>query len=258
MQRSKVEDLTVQRYPTRRELGEDAARDAVAYLGELLRQQQTARVIFAAAPSQSEFLETLCALPGVDWGRVEAFHMDEYAGLSGDDPRSFGSFLRTRVFDRLPFRAVHYLNGMAPDLEAECQRYGALLSAAPIDAVFMGIGENGHIAFNDPPVADFNDPAAVKLVELDQICRLQQVHDGCFPSLDEVPVRAVTLTVPTLFSGRRLFCMVPAATKAKAVRDTLQGPVSERCPASILRRHPDAVLYIDADSGSLLESGGQS
>ena len=173
------DSLAVRIYADRTAMGAAAARDGAALLRRLLAQQDTVRAVFAAAPSQNEFLEALCAAPDIDWKRVTAFHMDEYVGLDAAAPQGFGNFLRARVFDRLPFGQVCYLTGNAPDVEAECSRYAGLLAQAPIDIVFMGIGENGHIAFNDPPVAEFDDPAAVKVVALDEVCRNQQVHDGC-------------------------------------------------------------------------------
>lgn len=243
--------LAVRVYRDRRELGEAAAADIARALEQVLARKPVCNMIFAAAPSQNETLAALCRRADLPWNRVNAFHMDEYVGLPGDAPQRFGRFLRERLFDRLPFGAVHLLDGNA-DPQAECLRYGQLLQANPVDIVCMGIGENGHIAFNDPPVADFNDPLPVKPVTLEEACRLQQVHDGCFAALDDVPRQALTLTIPSLLAGAALFCMVPAATKARAVRDTVQGPVSTACPASILRRHPAATLYLDPDSGSLL------
>jgi glucosamine-6-phosphate deaminase len=151
---------------------------------------------------------------------------------------------------------VNYIDISATDADAECARYASILGESPIDIVVMGIGENGHIAFNDPPVADFCDAAAVKPVALDAVCRQQQVNDGCFASLSDVPKTAITLTVPTLFAGGALFCIVPAKTKAVAVKNTLSGEIGEWCPATVLRRHEDAVLYLDADSGALLEEMG--
>ena len=244
--------LRVRVYATRAEMGAAAAADGAALLKKLLMQQSTVRCVFAAAPSQNEFLQALCEAQGIDWSRVTAFHMDEYIGLDVDAPQGFGNFLKERIFGRVPFAAVHYLAGGAADIEAECTRYTTLLNEAPIDIVFMGIGENGHIAFNDPPVADFNDPCTVKRVALDETCRNQQVHDGCFAALDDVPTHALTLTVPALAGARHQLCIVPAPTKAQAVRDTLEGPVSESCPASVLRTCADAVLYLDADSAKLL------
>ena len=233
-------------------MGQEAARRAGECIRALLAEKDEINMIFAAAPSQNETLKYLMQEEGIDWSRVNAFHMDEYVGLSREAPQSFGRYLYEHVFSHLPFKCVNYLRGDAPDAEAECERYSALLRENPVDVVMLGIGENAHIAFNDPPVADFDDPALVKPVALDEICRNQQVHDGCFATLDDVPTHALTLTVPALMHAAQVFCVVPAATKARAVRDTLLGDIRTACPASILRRHPAATLYLDADSASLL------
>ena len=245
--------LTVQIFETRADMGQFAAADIKTCILSLLEGKDTVNMIFAAAPSQNEVLAALVADTDIPWNRVNAFHMDEYVGLSPDAPQGFGNFLKEHIFGLVPFRSIHYIDVSAPDAEAECARYAALLQQYPTDIVVMGIGENGHIAFNDPPVADFSDPLAVKPVALDDICRNQQVHDGCFAHIDEVPKTAITLTVPTLFAGKHLFCIVPAKTKALAVCTTLTDGISERCPATILRRHPSAVLYLDSDSSSLLD-----
>ena len=208
-------------------------------------------MIFAAAPSQNEFLAALAAAPGIEWNRIHALHMDEYVGLPADAPQGFGNFLRAAIFGQVPFASVDYI-GTESDPDETCRRYAALLQGIQVDIVCMGIGENGHIAFNDPPVADFNDPLTIKKVALDETCRLQQVHDGCFARIEEVPRYAVTLTVPTMFRARYIFCIVPAPTKANAVRATVCGPISEQCPASILRTHEHAILYTDSDSAALL------
>ena len=247
------DSLTVRIYPDRAQMGAAAAQDAADLLRRLLSEQSQVRAVFAAAPSQNEFLQALCEAPGIDWSRVTAFHMDEYIGLDPAAPQGFGNFLRERILGRLPFAQVFYLDGNAPDPAAECRRYGGLLAQAPLDVVFLGIGENGHIAFNDPPVADFQDPYAVKVVKLDEVCRNQQVHDGCFARLDQVPTHALTLTVPTLAGAKHLLCIVPAAAKAAAVQNTVEGPVADACPASILRTRPGAVLYLDSDSARLLK-----
>ena len=245
--------LTVNIFETRADMGQAAAKDIKACMLSLLDTQETINMIFAAAPSQNEVLAALVADTDIPWDRVNAFHMDEYVGLSPDAPQGFGHFLKAHIFGLVPFRSIHYINISATDAEAECARYSALLQQYPTDIVVMGIGENGHIAFNDPPVADFNDPLAVKPVTLDDVCRNQQVHDGCFSHLDDGPQRAMTLTVPTLFAGKHLFCIVPAKTKAPAVYATLYGEISEKCPATILRRHQSAFLYLDGDSSSLLD-----
>lgn len=247
--------LTVHLFDTRAEMGAAAAEACVAEMNRLLQTKDSLRIIYAAAPSQNEFLAGLVQAGRegrMDFSRVHAFHMDEYVGLSPEAPQGFGNFLRDRLFGLLPFASVEYLNGNAADPAAECARYTALLQAAPIDMVLMGIGENGHIAFNDPHVADFHDPAWVKVVELDGTCRQQQVNDGCFASLDEVPTHALTLTVPTLLRPTVGFCVVPATTKANAVRAALEGPVSETCPASILRTTGNISLWLDPDSASKL------
>jgi glucosamine-6-phosphate deaminase len=249
-----VDELSVRRYASRGEMGVSAARDVVERMSALLRSKDTINVIFAAAPSQNEFLEALCGDTAIDWRRVNAFHMDEYVGLPEEAPQRFGNFLKERIFARLPFRAVHFLNGNAPDPASECARYEALLRSMPPDVVCMGIGENTHIAFNDPHVADFKDRHLVKVVDLDGPCRQQQVNDGCFSSLGQVPTHALTLTVPALFQGAYIFCMVPGVKKADAVYHTLYEPVGERYPSTILRTHAHAVLYLDADSSSKLKA----
>ena len=244
--------LTVHVYSSRTEMGEAAARDIKAAIAACLAERETINMIFAAAPSQNEVLAALAHDPEIAWDRVNAYHMDEYIGLAADAPQGFGNFLREHLFGLAPFRTVNYIDITAADPEAEAERYAALLRDNPPDIVVMGIGENGHIAFNDPPVADFADPRAVKPVKLDEVCRQQQVNDGCFASLDAVPTHAITLTVPTLVSAPQLFCIVPAPTKAKAVQATVEGKIGEHCPATILRRQPSAVLYLDPDSAALL------
>ena len=248
-----TDKLTVKIFSTRAEMGNQAAKEICDTIRQLLSQKAQINMIFAAAPSQNEVLDALVHAENIDWGRIRAFHMDEYIGLSKDAPQGFGNFLRQHLFDLVPFHSVNCIDIAATDAEAECARYADLLAQYPADIVVMGIGENGHIAFNDPPVADFHDPAAVKMVQLDETCRNQQVHDGCFARLEDVPTHAVTLTVPSLVSAPYLFCIVPARTKAVAVRETLQGSIDEHCPASILRTRDNAVLYLDADSASLIE-----
>jgi glucosamine-6-phosphate deaminase len=208
---------------------------------------------FASPPSQNEFLYELREIPGIDWKRVTAFHLDEYVGLPNTAPQNFGQFLRVRLFEKVRPGTVHYLDGTAEDLGAECVRYGSLLENHPFDIACIGIGENGHIAFNDPPVADFNDPQLVKVVDLDLMSRQQQVHDGCFKDLESVPKKALTLTIPAIFSARFVYCMVPAPSKAEAVKKTLEGPIGIACPATILRRHENATLFLDKDSAAGLK-----
>jgi len=252
MQTYQFDKLIVKKADSRAEMGKTAASDCAEVLRKLLGEKETVSMIFAAAPSQNETLDALIAEPGIDWTRVTAFHMDEYVGLANDHPQSFGTYLREHIFSRLPFGKIHYIRGDAEDSREECARYSALLTENPPDIVCLGIGENGHIAFNDPGVADFNDPALVKPAELDEVCRMQQVHDGCFPGIDDVPTHALTLTVPALANAAYLFCSVPAATKAEAVRRTCREEITENCPATIMRRHSHAILYCDPDSGKLI------
>ena len=246
-----VDKLCVEVYPTRALMGRAAAHDVAERMQAILCEKQTLTMIFAAAPSQNELLDELCQIEGLPWDRVTAFHMDEYAGLPSRAPQAFGQFLRERIFDRVKPGAVHYVNGEAPDLEAECQRYEALLAQNPPDIVCLGIGENGHLAFNDPGIADFHDPHLIKIVELEDTSRVQQVHDGCFPNLDAVPKRALTLTIPALTRAPWMYCVVPGPTKTAAVRATLTGPITDQCPATILRQHPGATLYLDRVAAGL-------
>lgn len=239
--------LKVEVYETRSAMGQAAAKAAAAKIRELLAAKPRVRMIFAAAPSQNEFLAALIKEEGIDWSRITAFHMDEYIGLPEDAPQRFSKFLCDGLFDIVKPGELHLIQS-SRGIDEECARYGALLKEAPIDIICLGIGENGHIAFNDPPVADFNDPYAIKAVELDEPCRQQQVNDGCFPSFADVPTHALTLTIPTMMSGAHLFCMVPGPTKRNAVRETLNGPISTACPATVLRTHEDCTLYVDLDS----------
>ena len=243
--------LTVRILRSRAEMGKAAARDVAAEMRRLLAQRAEISMIFAAAPSQNETLAALAAEEGIDWGRVNAFHMDEYVGLAPGAPQTFASYLKEHLFDLVPLKSVHLIDPSG-DAEREAGRYAALLGQYPADITVLGIGENGHIAFNDPGVADFRDPLAVKKVPLDEVCRMQQVHDGCFPALSDVPEYALTLTVPSLTRAGAMFCSVPAPSKAEAVFRTVTGPISEECPATILRTHPHAVLYCDPDSGEKL------
>ena len=246
------DNLKINIYSSRDEMGKAAAADVKAAILRALEGKEMINMIFAAAPSQNEVLENLAHDTEIPWGRVNAFHMDEYIGLDKNAPQGFGNFLRDHIFGVAPFASVNYIRIDAPDAEKECERYSELLRQNPVDIVVLGIGENGHIAFNDPPFADFNDTKLVKTVKLDEVCRNQQVNDGCFAKIDDVPTHALTLTVPTLMSGKELYCIVPAKTKANAVFATVNGKICEDCPASVLRTHSAATLYLDPDSSSLL------
>jgi glucosamine-6-phosphate deaminase len=246
-----VDALSVRVYATHDDLAADAARLAHAALQRALAAQGQAAVILASAASQVRFLAVLTSLPGLDWSRITCFHMDEYLGISAEHPASFRRFLRERVEAIVRPRAFHYLAGDALEPIKECDRYTRLLGAQPIDLCCLGIGENGHVAFNDPPVADFDDPRTVKIVGLDEACMRQQVGEGAFPDLAAVPKYALTLTVPALCAARQMLCIVPERRKAQAVRDTLRGPIHTACPASFLRRKPHCTLVLDAESAGL-------
>ena len=243
--------LQVQVFSSRAAMGAAAGKDVVQRINRLLQQQQTVRIVFAAAPSQAELLACLVGDGSIDWSRVEAFHMDEYIGLPPGAPQRFSRFLMEHLFGKVKPGRVHLIDD-SEGIEAACEAYTALIKQAPIDIVCLGIGENGHIAFNDPPVADFNDPHIIKPVVLDRACKQQQVNDGCFASIGAVPVQALTLTIPALLSGRYLYCVVPGPTKSEAVKNTLTGPVTTACPASVLRTHPQCCLYLDSAAYSQL------
>ncbi len=229
-------------------LGAAASTYAAGRLRELLSAQGRARVIFAAAASQTEFLTALSAAEGIDWSRVEAFHLDEYVGLTLGHPRSFGTWLDEHIWTLVQPGRIEKLDGgsaAANGPDAECGRYGALIDDGGIDLALIGVGENGHLAFNDPHVADFADPLTVKPVTIDDTSRRQQVRDGAFPSLEEVPQLAMTVTMSAILASRVISVVVPGAQKATAVARMLQGPIETACPASALRRHPDAVMFLD-------------
>jgi glucosamine-6-phosphate deaminase len=251
--------LAVEIHADRPAMGEAAGRAAAAHLHDVIAAQGHARVIFACAPSQDEFLTSLIAASrsghtAVDWSRVTAFHMDDYVGLAGTHPQSFRTYLREHLLSHVKVGAFHPIPAEEPDAAGVCARYTALLAEKPIDLICLGIGENGHIAFNDPPVADFEDPHLIKIVELDHACRQQQVNDGCFPNLDAVPRHAFSLTVSIFRRARRLSIHVPGPRKAAAVQATIEGPITTACPASILRLHPEATLFIDRASAQLLRT----
>jgi len=247
----KADSLNIEIFESNDLMGKAGAELVAQRIGLLLKTQPFVNIIFAAAPSQNSFLASLIILD-IDWTKVNAFHMDEYIGLPADAPESFGNFLKDSLFGKVPLHTVNYLNGNAADKEQECLRYTQLLETNPVDIVCMGIGENGHIAFNDPPVADFNDPQKVKVVELDDACRQQQVNDGCFPGLDKVPVRALTLTIPTLMSAKHVYCFVPGKRKAEAVKNTLKQDIIAEYPSTILRKHPNAILFLDKLSSAMI------
>jgi glucosamine-6-phosphate deaminase len=232
-----------------------AADDVAAILGDAVARNGTAYAMFATGNSQLAFVDALVShTANVPWSDVVVFHMDEYVGVGPDHPAGFQRWIRERIADPAKPRATHYLDGLAPP-EEECARYAGLLASHPLDLCCLGIGENGHLAFNDPPVADFDDTRRVKVVELDAACRRQQVNEGHFATDDDVPRLAMTVTIPALLAAARVVAVVPDRRKAEAVRDALEGPVTTACPASILQRTPQATIYLDGESAGLLRAG---
>ena len=239
-------------------MGGAAAEHAAERLRGVLAAEPRCRVIFAAAASQQDMLDTLAGIDGIDWSRVDAFHLDEYVGLAQGDPRSFGAWLGDHIWSRVRPGRVELLDGANPDTDAECRRYGALLDDGGIDLALIGIGENGHLAFNDPHVADFEDPLTVKVVEIDETSRRQQVRDGAFDAFDDVPRLAMTVTMSAILASRAISVIVPGAQKAVAVARALDGPVETACPASALRRHPNVTLFVDVPAFSLVQTAAAS
>lgn len=248
----RADKLNVYVYESRPSMGKAAASVIASEIRQLIEQRGRAVVIFASAPSQNEFLANLVEAPAIDWSRVIAFHLDEYLGMDDSAPQSFRRFLIDRVANKVTLGEFNGLRGDAPDGEAEARRYAQLLKENPPDIGVLGIGENGHLAFIDPPFCDFNDPEAVKVVQLDAVCRNQQVNDGAFSSIDQVPRDALSLTIPTLMARPKLFAIAPGPAKRQAIKNTVEGPISTTCPASILRTHPDAHLFIDNASAEFL------
>jgi glucosamine-6-phosphate deaminase len=246
--------LAVEVHADRPAMGHAAAGLVSTELRRLVDRDGEAAAIFASAPSQNEFLAALRADQDIPWPRITAFHLDEYLGLAPSHPASFRRFLAERLFDHVRLRAFHGLDGEASDPEAECARYAALLRETPPGLAILGIGENGHLAFIDPPVCDFDEPKAVRVVALDAVCREQQVHDGAFARIEDVPPRALSLTIPFLMAVPRTVAIVPGPAKRTAVAAAVDGPVTCACPASILRRHPDATLFLDDASAAGLRS----
>lgn len=234
-------------------MGQAAAHAVAEAMRAALARQAQLRMAFAAAPSQNEFLAALASADGLDWSRVVAFQLDEYIGLPAERPQRFARYLRSHLFDRVQPRTIHLLDGNARGPEEECARYAQLLGAAPLDIACMGIGQNGHVAFDEPSPTEFSRER-VRIVKLDERSRAQQVEDGCFDSIDLVPRVALTLTVTAIMSFKQIYCIVPGVAKAHAVRDAVRGSVTPMCPASILQRHAQAVLYLDRESAAELGS----
>jgi len=239
-------------FSTSLETGAAAAEQAAKILQAAIIDRSAARLVLATGASQFNLLPHLVQSTGVDWSRVTCFHLDEYIGLPSSHPASFRKYLHERFASQVPVAAFHYILGDAPDPQAECLRVGGLLQQQPIDLALVGIGENGHLAFNDPP-ADFTIEDAYLIVDLDQACRQQQVGEGWFPDLESVPTQAISMSIRQIMRSRTILCTVPDARKAEAVRCSLQGPVTPLCPASILQQHPDCHMYLDTAASSLLE-----
>jgi glucosamine-6-phosphate deaminase len=249
--KTKAGTLPVSIYETNKAMGQAAALEAAEIIQAAIDEKGAANIIIATGNSQLTFLETLRELPGIDWSKVTIFHMDEYINLPAGHPASFPTFLQRHLLDHIPEPAAFYPVTAKPgQLEADCAAYASLLHTYPADFCAMGIGENGHIAFNDPPFAEFNDPVWVKVIRLDEMSRKQQVGEGHFRGLEEVPTHAITLTIPALLSADRVLCIVPEARKAEAVYQAINGPITESCPASILREKAHVHLYLDADAAA--------
>ena len=247
---ARVSDLMVSVYRTSEEMGREAAQEAAAIIQRAIREKGVANAIIATGNSQLTFLAALREMEGIDWSKVNVFHMDEYVGIDPDYPASFPGFLRRHIIDQVKPKAFYPVPGQAEDLEKACQEYESLLRAHPADLCAAGIGENGHLAFNDPSTANFDDPVWVKVVQLEGTSRRQQVEEGHFNTIDEVPERAITLTIPALLTAKKVLVIVPEKRKAEAIFRALNDPISPACPATILRRTPHAHLFLDADSAA--------
>ncbi len=238
-------------FPTKLEMAQASATKAAELLKDAIARKGHATFVAATGASQFEFLDALTSMPGIDWSKTTMFHLDEYIGLPETHPASFRRYLKERLIDRVHPGTVHLIQGDAPDPQAECQRLNRLIRQYEIDVAFVGIGENGHLAFNDPP-ADFEVEDPYIIVELDEACRRQQLGEGWFASLDEVPQRAISMSIKQIMKSRAIVCTVPDRRKAQAVHDCLTGEITPLHPASILRQHERAYIFLDADAASLL------
>lgn len=243
--------MDVRIYDTAEQLGQHSASDGSQLIRKAIAQHGQANIIVCTGTSQFQTLASLVADKKTDWSKVTAFHLDEYIGLPFSHPASFRKYLKERFVDHLPLRQFHYISG-EDDPQTECRRVGELISRHPIDVTFIGIGENGHLAFNDPP-ADFETEEPYIVVTLDEVCRRQQFGEGWFPSLNDVPRTAISMSIKQIIKSKSIICSVPDLRKAKAVVAALQGPVTPNVPASILQQHPDAVIYLDRDAASLMD-----
>ncbi|MBN2639743.1 MAG: glucosamine-6-phosphate deaminase [Bacteroidales bacterium] len=243
----KKENLNVKIYQESEEIASVAAEFVAVRLNLAIKERGAANLILGTGASQLAFIKYL-QKQKIDWEKITVFHLDEYKGMPETHPASFRKYLKDRILERVRPKQVYILNGDAPDTEAEVLRYENLLKEYPVDVACIGIGENGHIAFNDPPVADFDDPKLVKVVELDEGCRKQQLGEGWFPALEDVPTHALSLTIPAIMRCKTISCLVPDKRKAQAVYNALNWEITTECPATILRKHSDAVLFLDSGS----------
>lgn len=247
-----VDSLSVRIYNASGDLYGDAVRETQSQLAKAIESNGAAAAILATGNTQIDFLKQLSEHGGVDWSKVTLFHMDEYLGIDGDHSASFRRYMKERVEGLLKPKAFHYLQGDADEPIRECDRYESLLRAQPIDLCMLGLGENGHLAFNDPHVANFEDGRAVKIVSLDETCRLQQVKQGHFPDIQNMPQYALTITIPTLLSAEKVLCMALDERKQKPVKRLLEGAIGHDCPATALRRCDNATLMLDGVAAALV------
>lgn len=246
--------MKIANFPENVHVSEDRKLAAVAAgkaiekcIVKLQEEKDTIRIIFAAAPSQDGMLDYIASSSKIKWQKIVAFNMDEYLGLPKEAPQLFSNYLEKRLFSKVNLKEKFTINSQE-DTQEEIKRFSYLINDGPIDIVCLGIGENGHIAFNDPPVANFNDPETIKVVKLDDACRLQQVNEDCFDSFEKVPEKALTLTIPALLKGEHLFCVVLGKNKTEAVESALTGPVNTSCPASILTKHQNCQYFFDKEA----------
>ena len=246
------DQLLIKILKNREEMGKKAAQNVAKKILEIIDQKGKVNMAFAAAPSQNEFLNELTKFKNIEWSKITAFQLDEYIGLEDESPQKFSSYLKDHLFDKTNFYKVYYIDQKEKTIDEKIGRFSDILLKHPLDIACIGIGENGHIAFNDPYVADFADPQNVKKVCLDLQCRMQQVNDGCFQKIPDVPTHALTMTIPAIMQANYIYCVVPGKNKAKAVSRCIKGEIGSNFPASILRNQKNAILYLDSDAASLL------
>jgi glucosamine-6-phosphate deaminase len=239
-------------YKTKQEMGAAAAADASEAIKQAIEEKGQANIILATGTSQFETIKSLTSGNGIDFSKVTMFHLDEYISLPSDHPASFRKYLKERFVDKVPaLKAVHFVEGDADNPQQECRRLGDIIAKNPIDVALIGIGENGHLAFNDPP-ADFETEDPYIIVELDERCRGQQLGEGWFETLEQVPRRAISMSIRQIMKSVCLIVSVPDKRKAEAVKNALEGKITNMCPASILQKHPNCKIYLDTDAASLL------